>query len=87
MIAVNYSNARYNFKQYCDAAVNDLETVFITRKQGENVVMISEAEYNNLMENLFVRRSKADYRRLLKSIEQAKAGRLTAHELLEDESE
>ena len=51
MIAVNYSSVRNNFKKYCDAAVHDFETIIVTRKRNENVVIISEAEYNKLIEN------------------------------------
>ncbi len=87
MIAANYSNARDNFKKYCDAATRDYETIFITRKQGENVVLMSESEYNNLMENLYVRSGREDYERLMKSIAQLKAGKGTAHGLLEEDDE
>ena len=85
MIAVNYSSARDSFKKYCDAAVKDFETIIVTRKQGENVVIMSEAEYNNMMENLYVRKDREDYRRLLESIAQLKRGRGQARELVEDE--
>ena len=85
MIAVNYSNARDNFKKYCDAAVRDFETIIVTRKHDENVVIMSEAEYNNLMENLYVRDNKEDYRRLIESIEQLKRGKGRIRTLVEDE--
>jgi len=47
MIAVSYSAVRRKFKDYCDKAANDFETIIITRERGDNVVMLSEAEYNN----------------------------------------
>src|SRR5665648_1192451 len=53
MIATSYSTVRQNFKEYCEKATNDFETIIITRERGENVVMISEAEYNNLLENIY----------------------------------
>ena len=34
MIAVNYSNARNNFKKYCDATAHYFETIIVTRKRG-----------------------------------------------------
>ena len=52
MIATNYSEVRNNLKTYCDKATKDYETIVITRKNNENVVLMSEEEYNNLMENL-----------------------------------
>ena len=84
MIAVNYSNVRGNFKAYCDKANNDLETIVITRKQGGNVVMLSEDEYNNLMENLFIRSNKKTYERLMESMSQLKRG-ITQNRVLLDE--
>ena len=60
MIATNYSEVRNNLKTYCDKATKDYETIIITRKNNENVVLMSkeeynnlEEEYNNLMENLY----------------------------------
>ena len=85
MIAVNYTTARENFKKYCDAAVHDFETIIVTRKQGENVVIMSEAEYNNLLENLYIRSNKEDYQQLLKSIDQLKKGKGQIRKLVEDE--
>ena len=85
MLAVNYSTVRENFKAYCDMANNDFETIVITRKQGGNVIMISEDEYNNLMENLFVRSNKKTYDRLMESMAQLKAGKIQTRKLIEDE--
>ena len=87
MIAINYSTARENLKKYCDMVTNDFETIIITRKQDENVVIISEAEYNNLMENLYVRSDGDDYDRLLKSIGQLKKGKGQVRELAAPEDE
>jgi len=85
MLAVNYSTVRENFKAYCDKANTDFETIVITRKQGGNVIMLSEAAYNNIMENLFVRSDKEAYNRLIKSMEQLKAGKIQTRDLIENE--
>ncbi|MDL2263205.1 type II toxin-antitoxin system prevent-host-death family antitoxin [Synergistaceae bacterium OttesenSCG-928-I11] len=87
MIAVNYSAARSNFKKFCDSAVHDFETIIVTRKQDENVVIMSETEYNNLMENLYVRSDKADYQRLLDSVDQLKHGKGKVRMLVDDDQE
>ncbi|AGL03800.1 type II toxin-antitoxin system Phd/YefM family antitoxin [Desulfoscipio gibsoniae] len=84
MIATSYSSVRQNFKKYCDKAVNDFETIIITRERGENVVMLSEAEYNNLLENLYVRSNPKYYNELLQSIEQLKKGKGKKRELLDE---
>ena len=69
MIAVNYTNVRANLKTYMDKAKNDFETVVITSKDG-NVVMLSEEEYNNMKENLFIMSNPAMVKRLNESIQQ-----------------
>lgn len=83
MIATNYSTARDKFKDYCDMATRDYETIIITRKQGENVVMMSEAEYNNIMENLFILSNKKNYEHILKGVEQLSRGQSKARELID----
>ncbi|MDD3365476.1 MAG: type II toxin-antitoxin system prevent-host-death family antitoxin, partial [Syntrophomonas sp.] len=85
MLAINYTNARQKFKDYCDIANNDFETIIVTRKQGGNVVIMSEAEYNNLMENLFIRSNPEYYKEILDSIDQIKRGQSKIRELIEDE--
>ena len=69
MIAVNYSNIRANLKTYMDKTRDDYETIVITSKNG-NVVMISEEEYNNLMENMFIMNNPAMRAHLDHSIQQ-----------------
>lgn len=84
MIAKSYSVVRQNFKDYCDKAANDFETIIVTRERGENVVMLSESEYNNLLENLYVRSNRKYYTELMKSIDQLKNGKGKKRELLDE---
>ena len=89
MIAVNYSNIRANLKTYMDKTRDDFETIVITSKNG-NVVMISEEEYNNLMENLFIMNNPAMRERLNHSIQQFANGETvlkTLEELKKEEAD
>lgn len=45
MIAVKPTQMRDNFKALCDKVVNG-ETIIISRPNNENVVVLSEKEYN-----------------------------------------
>lgn len=83
MIAVSNSLVRDNFEKYCDVAVEDSEAVFVTRGQKETVVILSESEYNNLLENLHIRSNPRNYARLLQSIDQLESGRGKVRELVE----
>lgn len=85
MIATNYSNARQKFKEYCDIANDDFETIIVTRKNGGNVVMMSETEYNNILENIFVMGNKTNYEHIMKSIDQLKKGHAKKKNLIEVE--
>ena len=84
MLAANYSTVRNKFKDYCERASNDFETIIITRQRGDNVVLMSEAEYNNLIENLYVRSDPEYYNELIKSIEQLKKGKGRKRELINE---
>lgn len=84
MIATSFSNVRAHFKEICDTVTNDFETVIITRERGENVVLISEAEFNNLMENLYVRQNPEAYQKLIESIDQLKKSRGKKRELIDE---
>ena len=84
MLAINYSNYRESLKQYCDRVNDEAEVLIVTRKSGGNVVVLSEAQYNNLMENLYIRSNPANYANLMASIEQLKKGTCKARELISD---
>ncbi len=84
MLAVNYSNMRDNFKNYCDKVTDDYETVIVTRKNDKNVVMISLEEYNNMKENLYIMSNKKDYDRLVTSKKQLEAGKGTVAKSIEE---
>ena len=83
MIATNYSEVRNNLKTYCDKATKDYETIIITRKNNENVVLMSEEEYNNLMENLYIRSNLKYYQKLVESINEVEKGNAKEHDLIE----
>lgn len=56
-----------------DHARDNYEPVIITAKGGNSVLM-SEEEYNNLMENLFIMSNPAMVAHINKSMEQAAKG-------------
>ena len=50
MLVLNYSTVRENFKKYCDEVTENKKTVIVTRKNDNNVVMISLDKWNQLTE-------------------------------------
>lgn len=83
MDTVSYSELRQNLKARMDKVCDDHAPLLVTRKNGEPVVMMSLAEYEGLEETLHLLASPVNAERLLQSIAEANAGRLTEHELLE----
>jgi len=75
MLAVNYSTYRNHLKDYCDQAVDDAETVIVTRKDERNVVMMSLDAYNNLMETVALMSNRTNYHHIMKGIHELEAGK------------
>lgn len=70
MVAAKSMNVRNSFREWCDKAYGG-ETVIVSRPKNENVVMISEAAYNELLKA----KRNAEYTAMLeKSMDQLKAG-------------
>lgn len=70
MLAVKSMDVRDNFKAFCDKVFNG-ETVIVSRPKNENIVMISENEYNDMMKAW----RNAEYLAMLdKSMAEAKSG-------------
>lgn len=70
MLAVKSMDVRDNFKALCDKVFNG-ETLIVSRPKNENIVMMSEAEYNDMMKA----KRNAEYLAMLdKSMEEAAAG-------------
>ena len=69
MLAVKSMDVRDNFKSLCDKVFNG-ETLIISRPKNENIVMLSEAKYNEMMKA----KRNAEYPMLDKSMAEAEAG-------------
>lgn len=70
MLAVKSMDVRDNFKALCDKIFCG-ETLIVSRPKNENIVMISEKEYNDLMKA----KRNAEYLAMLdKSMAEAESG-------------
>lgn len=47
MLAVKSMDVRDNFKDWCNQVING-ETLIVSRPRNENVVIVSEKEYNEM---------------------------------------
>jgi len=83
MDAITYTDLRQNLKTFMDRVIQDHDPLIITRKNNENVVLISVAEYNSLVETNYLLSNEANAEHLKKSIAQHKSGKIKSRELHE----
>jgi antitoxin YefM len=83
MAHVSYSQLRKNLASYMEAVCDDHAPLFVTRQNARSVVLMSEDDYEGLMETVHLLRSPANAARLLRSIKDADEGKLTEREIVE----
>lgn len=82
MIHVSYTDLRKNLASYMDRANDDCDAVVVTRQGKAPVVMIAASAYESWIETAYLLRNPANAKRLLESIADADAGKLTEHDLI-----
>ncbi|QRA18060.1 type II toxin-antitoxin system Phd/YefM family antitoxin [Staphylococcus shinii] len=81
MIVKSYSYVRKNFKDMINKVNNDSDTITITTKD-RNAVIMSEDNYNEIMETLYLQQNPANSKHLSESIENLKRGNVKAKDIL-----
>ena len=84
MQAVTFSEARKNLKKYFDKVYTDHNPLIITRKNNENVVVLSMNDYNSILETQYLLSSKNNSKRLLSSLNKVKSNKIKERKLLEE---
>lgn len=64
----SYTELRQKLKSYFDQACDDHVPIYVKRKNGGNVVIISEDDYLQLDETAYLKRSPENNKRLLRAI-------------------
>lgn len=86
MLAVKSMDVRENFKEWCNRVVSG-ETLVVSRPKNENVVIVSEKEYNEMAKA----KRNAEYLAMLdksfKQLEDGKTISFSMEELREMESD
>lgn len=84
MPVITYSGARNNLAKTMKMVCKTHKEVLITTKNNENnVVMISQEDYEGLKETLYLLSNPKNRKRLMASIKELKEGKGHSHELLE----
>ena len=85
MNAITLTDLRRDMDTYMDIVTKNYDSLIITRKNNENVMLISVNEYNSLVETNYLLSNDANAEHLRKSIAQHKAGKTKIKDLYEDE--
>ena len=82
MAHVTYTELRANLAGLMEEVCNTRAPLLVTRQNARSVIMVSEEDYEGLMETVHLLRAPANVLRLLESIQQANSGALIEHELI-----
>jgi len=82
MDVTTYSNFRKNLKAHLDDVVNDQKPLYVTRANGEDVVVLSKSDYEGLQETYYLMSSPKNAERLLHALKELDEGG-TVRELIE----
>jgi antitoxin YefM len=80
MAHVSYSQFRSNLVRYMEEVCDSRAPLVVTRQKARSVVLMSEADYDGLMETVYLLQSPGNAVRLLRSINDADQGKLSTDE-------
>ncbi|MES2797539.1 MAG: type II toxin-antitoxin system prevent-host-death family antitoxin [Bacteroidota bacterium] len=84
MLTTSYSNFRQDLKSYLDK-VNDQHTpLFVSRAKGEDVVVMSKADYDSMEETFYLLKNPKNATRLMEGIDQFEKGLGVERKLIEE---
>jgi antitoxin YefM len=80
---VSYTELRAHLAKYMDEVCDSRAPLHVTRQNARGVVMVSEDEYESMLETMRLLRSPANAARLLRSIGAADEGHAAERDLIE----
>lgn len=83
MAHVSYTELRNNLSSYMDEVCDSRAPLLVTRQNARSVVILSEEDYDGLMETVHLLKSPANAARLLRSIGDADTGKTVEHDPIE----
>ena len=83
MEITSYSNFRQNLKSFLDKVFTTHAPLFVTRTNGEDVVVLSKSDYESMQETFYLLKSPKNAERLAKGLEEFENNKGQERELFE----
>ncbi|NES17391.1 MAG: type II toxin-antitoxin system prevent-host-death family antitoxin [Symploca sp. SIO3E6] len=84
MKAITSNQAKQQLDELIDQVILDVEPTIVCNDQGKQAVLMSLDEFNSWQETLYLLSNPTNAEHLLKSIEQAKSGKKSIKELIDE---
>ena len=84
MNAINYTELRQNLKTHMDNAYQDHEPLIITRKDNQNMILMSLDDYNSITETQYLLSTESNTNHLLKSLKESRDNKVFHKDLIEE---
>jgi antitoxin YefM len=84
MQITTYTHFRQNLKSFLDRVLKDHSPLFVTRANGEDLVVLSKADYESMQETFYLLKSPKNAARLLNGITEYQEGNGKEKNLIEE---
>ncbi|NEO88972.1 MAG: type II toxin-antitoxin system prevent-host-death family antitoxin [Moorea sp. SIO3G5] len=84
MKAITSNQAKQQLDELIDRVILDVEPIILCNDQGKQAVLMSLDEFNSWQETLYLLSNPANAEHLLESIEQAKSGKKSIKQLIDE---
>lgn len=71
----SYTQVRQNLSNILNSVCDDSEEIYVTRKNGDRIVIVEAEEFESLKETAYLLSSEANRKELFTSLEEAKLGK------------
>jgi len=81
METTTLTNFRTHLKMFVESVINNNVPLFITRQKGENLVVLSQSDYDSIQETLYLLGNPNNAKFLSESIEEIAKGKTVQYSL------
>ena len=83
MDIISYTEARNNLAEYMQKVYDDHEPIAITRRGNPPVIIMSQQDYDGLIETMYLQSTEANRKDLERAMEDLRNGNFVRHDLIE----